>query len=83
MAHLRVGTRGKAAFRNPTKRAAAGHSNAKLLEWIKTYRDTAAPLLPSTIPLPLEAALHAVEFANLSTRLGQTDWGALARCAHI
>ena len=74
--------RGKAAFRNAAKRTAARCNNTKLLEWIKTYRDMVAPSLPSTVTLPLEAALHAVEFANSSTPLGQTDWGAPARPAH-
>ena len=82
MRRLCGGTRGKAPFRNAAKRSAARRNKTKLLEWIKTYRDTVAPLLLSTITLPLEAALHAVEFANSSVPLGQTDWGALARCAH-
>ena len=76
MARLHGGTRGIAAFRNTTKRASACHNNTKLLEWIKTYRDMVAP---STATLRLEAA---IEFANSSTSLGQTDWGALARRAH-
>ena len=84
MAHLRGGggARRKGAFQNVVKRALARHNNAKLLEWIKTYRDTVAPLLPSTVTVPLEAALRTVEFVNSSTPLGQTDWGSLARRVH-
>ena len=73
MARLHGGTRGKAAFRNAAKQTTARHNDTELLEWIKTYRDMKAVLLPSTVTLLLEAALHAVEFANSSTPLGQTD----------
>ena len=72
----------KGAFRNLVKRASPRHNNAKLLEWIKMYRDTVEPLLPSMVALLLEAALRTVEYAHSSTPLGQTDWGALARGAY-
>ena len=57
------GAKRKGAFRNVVKRASARHINAKLLEWMKTYRDTVAPLLPSTVAVPLRAALRTIEFA--------------------
>ena len=46
------------------------------------YHDTVAPLLLLAVAVPLQAALCTVEYANSSTPLGQTDWGALARGAY-
>ena len=73
MARLHGGTRGKAAFQNAAKQTSAHGNNTELLEWIKTCRNTVASLFLSTVALPFEAALRAVEFANSSTPLGQTD----------
>ena len=75
MTRLRGGTTGKAAFGNAAKRTATRRNNIELLEWMVTYQDTVAPLLPSTITLPLEATCRQIrqfEHALGSDRLGCT-----------